>query len=78
MNARDPAAAAGGCQPHNSSRSGVPVCQPLHWRQPEVELPHHRCPAGLGLVHGHEPRATMALRTGAVTGAAADRLLSKC
>lgn len=64
-----------GCTPRTGSASQVPVCHPLHWRQPEAELKLYSCPSfDLGLVHGKMPVAVAALRAG-LAGEDAMRLL---
>ena len=77
-----PSRSAGGCQPRAASgdvgAGDVPVCRPLHWRQPLAEMRHYRCPNNNALVHGDLPHAVTALLSGAVTGAEAGRLLAEC
>jgi hypothetical protein len=53
----------------------VPICRPLRWRDPTIELKHYSCRSfDLGLVHGSMPPALAALRDG-VKGEEAAKLL---
>ena len=57
-----------GCPPQEGSTSGVPSCRPLRWRVAQAEAALSACPAGVearrALVHGGEPAALAALRSG--------------
>ena len=63
------------CAPREGTASEVPVCHPLHWRQPDAEARLYSCGSfDLGLAHGKMPVAVAALRAG-LAGDDAMRLL---
>lgn len=65
-----------GCTPREGTASGVPACLPLHWSDPDAELPHFSCPGPrLAWVQRQPPEAVAIIQRHGLLSRAAEELL---